>query len=136
MHKKYLAALAVFFAVMYLMIFVEHFFETTKIANVDTCTIEKQILKTGRYSCIASKAVHRDAMDNAFVYLVKKKKSILGNELTCSMHYIDILEEDGAYAAVNLEGSSLKDSDLIILHSDRELSQGSKVRLLEIEAED
>ncbi|MDE7310425.1 MAG: hypothetical protein K2N87_02210 [Eubacterium sp.] len=133
MNKKYLAALAVFFAVMYVMIFVEHFFETTKIANVDTCTIEKQTLKTGRYSCIDAKAVRRDAMDNAFVYLVKEKKSILGNERICSMHYIDILEEDGAYVAVSLEGSALKDSDLIILHSDKELSQGSKVRMLEYE---
>ncbi len=81
--------------------------------------------------CITLDAVHKDARDNTFVYLVKEKHSILGNELVCTMRYIDILAKDDAYAALNTGDSSLTESDLVILHSDRELSQGSKIRLLE-----
>lgn len=131
MNKKYLAALAVFFAAMYVMIFVEHYFEASKIANVDTCTVEKQSLHPGRYYCVPLKAVHKDAMGSSFVYLVKEKKSILGNELVCTMKYIDILAEDDNFAGIDLAGSSLKASDLVVVHSDRELAQGSKIRVLD-----
>ena len=131
MNKKYAAALAAFFTVMYVLTFAEHYCEATKIANVDTCTIERQKLGERSYHCITLDAVHKDARDNTFVYLVKEKHSILGNELVCTMRYIDILAKDDAYAALNTGDSSLTESDLVILHSDRELSQGSKIRLLE-----
>ncbi len=42
--RTYLLALAVFFAFMYIMIFVEHYYEAVKTANVDTCSLERHEL--------------------------------------------------------------------------------------------
>lgn len=210
--KKYLAALALFLAAMYLMVFVERYFENNGIANVDTCSLERSELehwiegtgvvtgakikahfvpagkmlqkgdlmyvkvagtdrielpiahlsydakenimtayfkigkatyeegaqvivskqqKTRKYTCIAADAVHKDAMGNQYVYLVKEKKSILGNERVCKMKYIKVFLEDGNYAAIDLGKRAITDSDLIVLHSDREVTEGSRVHLLE-----
>ena len=210
-NKKYLLILIIILLFMYLMIFVEHYFESCQIANVDTCILEnhelthwlegkgivngseiiayltpeghmllkgdetlvkaagadriplpisrlsydapKNILtvyfdinpndykdgaqvlvikeqKTKKYPCIAANAVHKDEMGHTFVYLVHEKKSILGNELVCKMKYIDIFFEDENYAAVDLNDGKIKDSDLFVLHSDREITEGSKIRCL------
>lgn len=212
--RKYLLALAVFLTVMYLMIFVEHWFAAVGIANVDTCSIEKHELthwlegkgivngkeitayltpkghmlqkgdemyvkaagsdrrslpisrlsydaekniltvyfdidpqdyeegaqvivtkeqKTNRYTCIAAKAVHQDELDNYYVYVVQEKKSILGNELICKMKYIQVFLEDEVYAAVDLDDGSITGSDLIVLHSDREIADGDKIHCLDME---
>ena len=87
--------------------------------------------KTNKYPCIPLKAVHKDKMDNDFVYLVQEKKSILGNELVCKMKYINVFLEDDAYAAIDLDDSGLNSSDRFIVHSDREITEGSKIHLLE-----
>ena len=210
--RRYLILLTVFFTAMYFMIFVEHYFESHEIANVDTSVLEshelthwlegtgvvsgkeiiayltpagrmlqegdevlvkaagssqiplpisrlsydaeKNILtiyfdinpddykdgaqvivsreqKTNKYPCIPAKAIHKDDMDNDFVYLVQEKKSILGNELVCKMKYINIFLEDGEYAAIDLDDAGLNNSDQFIVHSDREITEGSKIHLLE-----
>ena len=46
------------------------------------------------------------------------------------MKYIDIFFEDENYAAVDLNDGKIKDSDLFVLHSDREITEGSKIRCL------
>ena len=38
-NKKYLLILIIILLFMYLMIFVEHYFESCQIANVDTCIL-------------------------------------------------------------------------------------------------
>ncbi len=42
--RKWLIFLAIFLTGMYLMTFVQHYFENNGIANIDTCTLEKQPL--------------------------------------------------------------------------------------------
>lgn len=87
--------------------------------------------KTRKYPCIPVNAVHKDEMDNDFVYLVQEKKSILGNELICKMKYINVFLRDEEYAAIDLDQAGLNTSDLFIVHSDREITEGSKIHLLE-----
>ena len=134
--RKYLAVLGVFFLFMYIMTFVERFFEENRVPNVDSCTLNYGSLKngeekTGKYYRLPSEAVYQDEMGNDYVYLIQEKMSILGNELVCRMKYIDVIARDEKYAAVEIVEGGISNSDLIVDHTDRELMNGCRIHVIE-----
>lgn len=211
--RKYLAALAVFLLFMYVMTFVEHWFEQNRTANADSCTLNRAALayrlegtgtvegekirayltpdenrmlaagdkmqvqvsggsemeleiaelfyhakenlltvlfdipghayaqgaqvrvykdgKTKQYDCLPIEAVRQDKMGNYYVYLVREKKSILGNETVCRMKYVNVIAGDEKNAAVALEEGGVVGKDIIVYHADREITDGCRVHLIE-----
>lgn len=134
--RKYLAALGVFFVFMYIMTFVEHYFEENRIPNVDSCTLTYGALrygekKTRNYYRLPAGAVYQDGMGNDYVYLIQEKISILGNELVCRMKYIDVIARDEKNAAVEIVEGGISNADLIVNHTDRELVNGCRIHVIE-----
>ena len=71
-------------------------------------------------------AVNEDSKEK-FVYVLQETDSVLGTELTVRKVAVKILDKNESYAA--LEEGSISSDQKIITGSDKNLSEGSRVRL-------
>ncbi|MGI6070664.1 MAG: efflux RND transporter periplasmic adaptor subunit [Blautia sp.] len=64
-----------------------------------------------------------------FVYVMEERNSVLGEELAVRKNPVDVLEKNESYAA--LAEGGLNSQQKIIVNTDREIQDGSRVRLVE-----
>lgn len=76
--------------------------------------------------CVPISAVNEDSKEK-FVYVLQETDSVLGTELTVRKVAVKILDKNESYAA--LEEGSISSDQKIITGSDKNLSEGSRVRL-------
>lgn len=76
--------------------------------------------------CVPIGAVNEDSKEK-FVYVLQETDSVLGTELTVRKVAVKILDKNESYAA--LEEGSISSDQKIITGSDKNLSEGSRVRL-------
>ena len=81
-----------------------------------------------RSVCLPLSAIHSDGM-SYYVYLVNRRNSILGEELTITQRRVSIVDKNTVYAA--LDNSGLTADDSIVISSTKPLADGKTVRLLE-----
>lgn len=88
---------------------------------------EIRIISQNKYLTVPLTAIHSDGL-RYYVYVLEKRESFLGEELKVSMRNVDINDKNGRLAAI--ENSGLSDEDEIILSSNKDIADGSIVRLL------
>ncbi|WP_148410221.1 hypothetical protein [Murimonas intestini] len=76
--------------------------------------------------CVPISAVNEDSKEK-FVYVLQETDSVLGTELTVRKVAVKVLDKNESYAA--LEEGSISSDQKIITGSDKNLSEGSRVRL-------
>lgn len=64
-----------------------------------------------------------------FVYVVEDSSSVLGEEQVIRKHTVSVLEKNESYVA--LSEDSLNTSQQVIVYADREIQDGSRVRIME-----
>ena len=74
-------------------------------------------------------ALHQDGNGNSFVYTLRQQNGILGVEWHASVLYVEVLERNSRYAAI--ESVSLSEESQIILNSTSELKDNAVVRIVE-----
>lgn len=79
-------------------------------------------------SCIPLEALHEDKGES-FVYVLETASSVLGEELVARKKSVQVLDKNESFAALSQGGLSV--SDKIIISSDREIQNGSRVRVEE-----
>lgn len=79
--------------------------------------------------CISMDALHRDENQRSFVWVVEEADTILGMELTARRRMVNVLDENGRYAAV--ETGVIDEDDRIIQAATREFGDGDVVRMKE-----
>lgn len=79
-------------------------------------------------SCVPLGALHK-ANDVSFVYVAEPRDTVLGQELTARRVAVEVEDQNETTAA--LKSGSLASSQQVIVLSDRELSEGSRIRLAE-----
>lgn len=63
--------------------------------------------------CIPLDALHEDASQRKFVYIVSERSGILGTELAAEMVYVRVLDQNDSYAAIE-EGVIGRETELIV----------------------
>lgn len=63
--------------------------------------------------CIPLNALHEDASQRKFVYIVSERSGILGTELAAEMVYVRVLDQNASYAAIE-EGVIGRETELIV----------------------
>ena len=79
--------------------------------------------------CIPLNALHIDANQRTFVYIVSERSGILGTELAAEQVYVKVLDQNDSYAAVE-EGVIDRETELII-SSTEELEDRMVIRYKE-----
>lgn len=79
--------------------------------------------------CIPTDAVHTDGNSKKYVYVVNVKESILGTELAVRTAYVDVLDQNDRYTAV--ESDVLGHDTQIVTYSSKELKENAAVRYAE-----
>lgn len=79
--------------------------------------------------CIPTDAVHTDGNSKKYVYMVNVKESILGTELAVRTAYVDVLDQNDRYTAV--ESDVLDHDTQIVTYSNKELKENAAVRYAE-----
>lgn len=79
--------------------------------------------------CIPLNALHVDANQRSFVYIVSERSGILGTELVAEQIYVKVLDQNDSYAAIE-EGVIDRDTELIT-DSTEELEDRTVVRYKE-----
>lgn len=62
--------------------------------------------------CVPVNALHVDANERSFVYIVSERSGILGTELAAEMVYVKVLDQNDSYAAIE-EGVIDRETELI-----------------------
>ncbi len=63
--------------------------------------------------CIPLNALHEDASQRKFVYIVSERSGILGTELVAEQVYVKVLDQNDSYAAIE-EGVISRETELIV----------------------
>lgn len=79
--------------------------------------------------CIPIQALHKDS-DSTYVLLVKEKDSVLGKVEEAFRMNVTVLSKDGKTAAIE---AALSDEDKIITGSNKNISEGDRVRTYEVD---
>lgn len=79
--------------------------------------------------CVPVNALHVDANERSFVYIVSERSGILGTELAAEMVYVKVLDQNDSYAAIE-EGVIDRETELII-SSTEELEDRMVIRYKE-----
>lgn len=79
--------------------------------------------------CIPLNALHEDANQRSFVYVVSERAGILGTELTAEMVYVRVLDRNDSFAAVE-EGVIDRETEVIV-SSTEELEDRAVIRYKE-----
>lgn len=74
-------------------------------------------------------ALHKDGNNSSFVYILRQENGILGVEWRASVLYVDVVDQNERYAA--LQSASLSPDTAIILTSTEELKENQVVRVVE-----
>lgn len=74
-------------------------------------------------------ALHQDANDSDFVYILRQQNGILGVEWHAAVLYVDVMDKNSRYAAV--ESASLSEETQIILTTSMDLQDNMVVRIVE-----
>lgn len=74
-------------------------------------------------------ALHQDGNGSSFVYTLRQQNGILGVEWHASVVYVEVLDRNSRYAAI--ESASLSEESQIILNSTSELKDNAVVRIVE-----
>lgn len=83
----------------------------------------------GRYECsIPLSALYQDNSSD-YVYLIEEKNTILGVEMTARKQKVKVIDKDASYAA--LEMDAFTEEDKIIVETDKEVKDGTRVRPVE-----
>ena len=88
---------------------------------------EIRIISQNKYLTVPLTAIHSDG-PRYYVFVLEKRESFLGEELKVSMRNVFINDKNDRLAAI--ENSGLTDEDEIILSSNKDITDGSIVRLL------
>lgn len=87
------------------------------------------IKEIGRYAC----TIPKDALFNDggtdYVFVIEEQETILGTELMARRRKVKIMNQDEEYAA--LEDDSLTDEEQFVSDTDKEIKDGTRVRLRE-----
>lgn len=97
-----------------------------KIGEMGSMELKKEI---GRFSCTIPIAALHSKDNTNYVLLAEEQETILGTELTARMRKVKVLDQDEAYAA--LEDGALTEEEKLIVDSDKDIKDGSRVRLTE-----
>ena len=79
--------------------------------------------------CIPLSALHKDANQRSFVYILSERQGILGTELAAEQVFVRVLDQNDSYAAIE-EGVIDQETELIV-HSTEELEDRAVVRYKE-----
>lgn len=86
-------------------------------------------VQEGPYAaCIPLEALHEN-QGESFVYVLETASSVLGEELVARKKTVQVLDKNESFAALSQGGVSV--SDRIIVSADREIQNGSRVRVEE-----
>ena len=88
---------------------------------------EIRIISQNKYLTVPLTAIHSDGL-RYYVYVLEKRESFLGQELKICMRNVVINDKNDRLAAI--ENSGLTDEDTIIISSNKDIADGSIVRLL------
>ena len=88
---------------------------------------EIRIISRNKFLTVPLTAIHSDGL-RYYVLVLEKRESFLGEELKVSMRNVFINDKNDRLAAI--ENSGLTDEDEIILSSNKDIADGSIVRLL------
>ena len=106
---------------------------TCKISNADIVIGElgkMEIIKEiGRYACTIPKDALFSDGGTDYVLVIEEQETILGTELTARRRKVKIMDQDDEYVA--LENDSLTDEELFVSDTDKEIQDGTRVRLRE-----
>lgn len=84
--------------------------------------------QTEQYSCcIPLDALHSDANQRNFVYVLAETEGFLGVELSARKIYVTVLDKNGAYAAI--EPGILSAETQLITYATKEVNDGTIVRM-------
>lgn len=98
---------------------------TTKVMSGNVGQAGQENGQSERYDMLVPlDAVYADC-DGAYVLVVKEKPGILGTVLEAQKVDVEIMDKNGSYAAISAADISGQD---IIIRSDREVKDGSRVR--------
>lgn len=97
-----------------------------KIGETGKLKIRKEV---GRYSCTVPLAALHSQDSTNYIYIVEEQETILGTELTVKKRKVKELDRDEEYAA--LEDGELTDEEMFVVESDKDVKDGSRVRLQE-----
>lgn len=94
-------------------------------------SLDYEIMKESEtyYSCIPVQALREDS-GGTFVLLVKEKDSVLGKEETAFRLNVNVTSQDEKTAAVQ---ASLSEEDQIITGSNKNITEGDRVRIYEMD---
>ncbi len=79
--------------------------------------------------CVPINALYTDSNERNYVYLIRVKSGILGEELAAEQVYVRVLDKNGQYAA--LEADSIDSDREVIVDADQLLEDGKIVRYKE-----
>ncbi len=79
--------------------------------------------------CIPLSALHKDANQRSYVYILSERQGILGTELAAEQVFVRVLDQNDSYAAIE-EGVIDQETELIV-HSTEELEDRAVVRYKE-----
>ena len=74
-------------------------------------------------------ALHQDSNGSDYVYILRQQNGILGVEWHAGILYVDVVDQNSRYAAV--ESASLSEETQIILTASQDLKDNAAVRILE-----
>ncbi len=90
--------------------------------------ILKTSLQTETYGCcIPLEALHKDSNQNDYVFLLVETKGILGTELSVRKQFVQVLDKNDRYAA--LDPVTLETEDKVITYATKEMNEGDIVRM-------
>ncbi len=94
-------------------------------------SLDYEIMKESEtyYSCIPVQALREDS-GGTFVLLVKEKDSVLGKEETAFRLNVNVTSQDEKTAAIQ---ASLSEEDQIITGSNKNIAEGDRVRIYEMD---
>lgn len=79
--------------------------------------------------CVPLSALHKDANQRSYVYILSERQGILGTELAAEQVFVRVLDQNDSYAAIE-EGVIDQETELIV-HSTEELEDRAVVRYKE-----
>ena len=85
--------------------------------------------EAGPFSCCVPLSAIHEENGNAFVYVMDRENTVLGEVLVARRAEVTIKDKNQSLAA--LENGSLAGDQKVIVDADREITDGSRVRLQE-----
>lgn len=78
-------------------------------------------------NCIPIQALHQEGEDTYYVYVIGKKKTILGEEAVAQKVPVKVIDKDAQFAAI--ETDTLSSDTKIVYSTDRTIDEGSAIRV-------